>query len=387
MHHSLNNSDVSSTYVPLYSIIVYFNGTFLIPGSHSYTDGASEYVEITSWLPSVFSETPLNCPVHHTILYIINRIAAILKVRWSIPLPCVALLPRHDTTLKLLLRSGSSRVWKILKLINGWELENRDELPLVMASGQWSASSSTAQPWAIKLDSQEHLKSAPNQSSPWSGNVIFSLSPAKFPNVAFPRATREGPCCNATNHFFKSTKRLKQPQILDSGGEILEINGVYRCRAVISSRWSCDYLCSSAGITSTGKVSDGAVMKHFSAASLHICHWFYPKRSATFLCCVDLVLPSIIKPAEEDNKTKCTLLQTSLWNQWAVNIEERECVGKRICPFFVSCRTIEIVLLYQMNCWSTLVSWGIQITRVQNHNFECSHMFSSLTDATTSSGL
>lgn len=95
-------------------------------------------------------------------------------------------LPHHDMSVKLRLRFESSRVWRILML------GNRDELPLVMASGQRSATCRTAQPWAIKPDLQEHLKSAANQSPTWSANVIFSLSPDKFPTVHFPRTTREG---------------------------------------------------------------------------------------------------------------------------------------------------------------------------------------------------
>lgn len=112
-------------------------------------------------------------------------------------------LPRHDTSLKLRLSFESSRVWKILTLISDWELGNRDELPLVMASGQRSATCSTAQPWAIKPDSQEHLKPAASPCPTWSANVGFSLSPDKFPTVHFPRTTREGRVATLLTTFFK----------------------------------------------------------------------------------------------------------------------------------------------------------------------------------------
>lgn len=82
-------------------------------------------------------------------------------------------------------------------------------------------------------------------------------------------------------------------------------------------------------------------MKHFPAEPLHICHRFYPKRSAAFLCCVDLTLPCIIKPAEEDKQDKIHTFTyetqkgvLELLNQWAVNKEERECVWKRSWSLF-----------------------------------------------------
>lgn len=82
-------------------------------------------------------------------------------------------------------------------------------------------------------------------------------------------------------------------------------------------------------------------MKHFPAEPLHICHRFYPKRSAAFLCCVDLTLPCIIKPAEEDKQDKIHTFPyetqkgvLELLNQWAVNKEERECVWKRSWSLF-----------------------------------------------------
>lgn len=149
--------------------------------------------------------------------YIINRITANLKVRWSIPL-CVLLF---HVTIRLKLRLS----FEILMLISDWELlGSRDELPLVMASGQRLATCSTAQPWAIKPDSQEHLKSAAYRSHTWSANVGFSLSPDKFTTVQPGKVVllRYKPL----SFKKKTTTRLKQPQILDSGEEMLEINGV-----------------------------------------------------------------------------------------------------------------------------------------------------------------
>lgn len=124
--------------------------------------------------------------------YIINRITANLKVRWSIPL-CVLLF---HVTIRLKLRLS----FEILMLISDWELlGSRDELPLVMASGQRLATCSTAQPWAIKPDSQEHLKSAAYRSPTWS-DWVFLLT-----NLPQPKPGRS--CCYATNHFLLKKKK------------------------------------------------------------------------------------------------------------------------------------------------------------------------------------
>lgn len=165
------------------------------------------------WLPSVFSETPLNCSVYHTT-YIINNCYPFEGAGINSALRVA--LPRHNMSLKLRLRFESSRVWKILMLISDWELGNRDELPLVMASGQRSATCSTAQPWAIKPDWKERLKSAANQtprgrlmafiqSFYWqiSHSSFLPQQPEKVMMLRYKTTLKK---------TKKTTKRLKQPK-------------------------------------------------------------------------------------------------------------------------------------------------------------------------------